>query len=147
MPQEIRTELVVPAAPEVVHDLLVDIAAWSLWSPHVASATPGAGRVLAGDVVRTRAFFSPVVTPMHVDWVDPGRGMGWHATGAGHRLVYENRVEPAAEGARVTFTARIEGPAARLLTLLSRGPSALGQRRRIARLGRLAALVEHRGRA
>lgn len=143
MPAEIRTEAVVPAAPDVVHDLLTDIGSWAIWSPHVASVKPRLGHVAAGDVIRTRAFFSPVATPMHVDTVTPGRGISWHSEALGHRLSYENRVDPAPEGARVTFTARIAGPAAGPLTLLTRPLSALGQRRRIARLGRLAALVEH----
>lgn len=143
MPADIRSQAVVPAAPEVVHDLLTDIGSWSVWSPHIAQVKPRRGHVAAGDVVRTRAFFSPVATPMHVDAVTPARGIRWHSTAFGHRLSYENRVEPAPEGARVTFTARIEGPAAGPLTLMTRPLSAFGQRRRIARLGRLAALVEH----
>lgn len=143
MPAEIRSEAVVPAAADVVHDLLTDIGSWAVWSPHIAHVKPRRGHVAAGDVVLTRAFFSPVATPMHVDAVTPGGGIRWHSTAFGHRLTYENRVDPAPEGARVTFTASIEGPAAGPLTLLTRPLSTLGQRRRIARLGRLAALVEH----
>ena len=144
MPAEIRSEAVVAAAPETVHELLVDIASWALWSPHIASVEPERGQVAAGDVVQTRAFFSPAATAMHVDEVMPARGLRWHSTALGHRLSYENRVEPAPGGARVTFVARIDGPAAGPLTLLTRSLSALGQRRRIARLGGLATLVEQR---
>lgn len=144
MPRAIRTSLDVAAAPEVVHDLLTDIAAWATWSPHVASVSPDHGRVAPGDVVATRAFFAPVATPMHVDAVEPGRGLTWHTTALGHTLRYENRVEPGATGlgtARLVFTARIEGPGARVLTAVAAPLSALGQRRRMARLARLAELV------
>lgn len=148
MPPEIRTTIDVAAAPEVLHDLLTDIAAWATWSPHVASVDPEHGHVAPGDVVATRAFFAPTATPMHVDEVEPGRGMTWHTTALGHTLRYENRVEPGAGGpqtARLTFTATIDGPAAGPLTTVAAPLSALGQRRRMARLARLAELVQARG--
>jgi hypothetical protein len=143
-PLPITAELDVPdARPEVVHALLTDIAAWRLWSPHVASVAPDHGTVRAGQTVSTRAFFSPAVTPMHVDWVRPGEGMGWHSRGAGHRLTYENRVEPlAGRGTRIAFSARVSGPAAGLVTALAAPISRLGMRRRMTRLARLALLVQ-----
>ena len=115
----IRTEQLVPAGPDVVHDLLTDIGSWAVWSPHIAWVKPRRRR---GDPRRWSAR--------------------WHFRALAHRLRYENLVVAAPEGARVTFTATLEGPAAGLLTLLARPLSAHGQRRRIARLGRLAALVE-----
>jgi len=55
----ITASLDVPEArPETVHALLTDIAAWRLWSPHVASVRPDHGTVRAGQTVATRAFFS-----------------------------------------------------------------------------------------
>jgi hypothetical protein len=112
----ITASLDVPdARPEIVHALLTDIAAWRLWSPHVASVRPDHGTVRAGQTVATRAFFSPAVTPMHVDWVRPGEGMGWHSRAAGHTLTYENRVEPLpGGGTRIAFSAQVDGPAAGL---------------------------------
>jgi len=143
-PQPITASLDVPAAdPRTVHALLTDIAAWRLWSPHVASVAPDHGTVHPGQTVATRAFFSPAVTPMHVDWVRPEEGMGWHSRAAGHTLTYENRVEPlAGGGTRVAFTARIEGPAAGVLTVLAAPLSRLGMRRRMTRLARLTLLVQ-----
>lgn len=47
--------------PALVHDLLVDVAAWRLWAPHVASVTPGHGRVTAGWRARARARISLAV--------------------------------------------------------------------------------------
>ncbi len=141
-PAPIRHEQRTSAAPEVVDALLRDIAAWSLWAPHVASATPASGTVRAGDTVATRAFFSPAVTAMHVDWARPGAGMGWHSTALGHRLAYENRVAPAPDGgSTITFTATVTGPAAGLVAAVARPFSLLGQRRRMARLAALAELV------
>ena len=140
----ITASLDVPdARPEIVHALLTDIAAWRLWSPHVASVRPGHGTVRAGQTVATRAFFSPAVTPMHVDWVQPGAGMGWHSRAAGHTLTYENRVDPLpGGGTRIAFSAQVDGPAAGAVRALAAPLSRLGMRRRIARLARLALLVQ-----
>jgi uncharacterized protein YndB with AHSA1/START domain len=135
----IETSRDVGAPPAVVHDLLTDIAAWRVWAPHVRDARPAAGRVAPGQVVSVRAWFSPMATPMHVTAVEPGRGMAWESRAAGHVLRYEQRIAPAAAGSRVTFTARVDGPAGALLTALARPLSALGQRRRLARLAALAA--------
>ncbi len=148
-PPPITASLEVPDAdPQTVHALLTDIAAWRLWSPHVASVVPGHGMVRAGQTVATRAFFSPAVTPMHVDWVRPGEGMGWHSRAAGHELRYENRVEPlAGGGTRIAFSARVDGPAARLITALATPVSRLGMRCRMARLARLAVLVQRQAAA
>jgi hypothetical protein len=144
-PEPITVALEVPDAdPQTVHALLTDIAAWRLWSPHVASVVPDHGTVQPGQTVATRAFFSPAVTPMHVDWVRPGEGMGWHSRAAGHTLTYENRVSPLAGGTGtcIAFTARVDGPAAGAVTALAAPLSRLGMRRRIARLARLALLVQ-----
>ncbi|WP_230316062.1 hypothetical protein [Conexibacter sp. W3-3-2] len=79
---------------------------------------------------------------MHVDWVREGAGMGWHSRALGHVLRYEDRVVAAVGGGTdVHFVARLEGPAAGLLTALARPFSTLGMRRRIERLGRVAAAV------
>jgi hypothetical protein len=143
-PLPIFADLDVPdARPEIVHALLTDIAAWRLWSPHLASVAPDHGTVRAGQTVSTRAFFSPAVTPMHVDWVRPGEGMGWHSRALGHRLLYENRVEPRpGGGTRIAFLARVDGPAAGVVTTLAGPVSRLGMRRRMTRLARLALLVQ-----
>jgi hypothetical protein len=142
MPKPIRHVQHAAAPPELVDRLLRDIGAWRLWSPHVASTKPDRGEVQAGDVVATRAFFSPVATPMHVDWAREGEGMGWHSTALGHRLDYVNRVAPApGAGATIEFTATVTGPAAGLVAAVARPFSLLGQRRRMARLAALAELV------
>ncbi len=134
----IETSRVVHAPPAVVHDLLTDIAAWRVWAPHVRDARPTSGHLAAGQTVSVRASFSPSATPMHVTAVQPERGMRWESRAAGHVLRYAQRVEPAPQGSRVTFSARVEGPAGALLTALARPLSALGQRRRLARLAALA---------
>lgn len=140
----ITTALSTTASPATVHGLLVDIAAWRLWSPHVASVEPDHGTVRAGDVIRTRAFFSPVVTPMYVDRVGEDDGMDWHSDGPGGLVLrYGNRIAPGAGGgAELTWTAGLEGPGADVLEPLTRALSARGQRRRMARLASLAELVE-----
>lgn len=130
------------APPARVHALICHVEAWALWSPHVASVDPPRGRLHPGWRGRVRAFFSPVPTEMVVDAVHPDGGMEWHSRGLGHVLRYENRVAPEGAGSRVTFTARVDGPLGPVLTRLAAPLSALGQRRRLARLDRLASLLE-----
>lgn len=131
------------AAPGTVHDLLCDVDAWPVWSPHVASVTAPARRVTAGWSGSTRAFFSPAATPMTVDEVRDGGGYRWYSTVGPWRLEYDNGVAPAPGGGSVLrFSAELSGPAAPQLERLVAPLSALGQRRRMARLARLAELVE-----
>jgi hypothetical protein len=132
------------APPELVHRLLVDIPAWSVWSPHVAEVQPAVGQVEVGDVVRTRAWFAPRATDMVVTGVEPGRGMSWRSTVGPWTLRYENRLEPEAGGTLLRFEAELDGPGAGALEAVVAPLSRLGQRRRMRRLARLAELV-HEG--
>ncbi len=125
-----------------MHALLVEVRAWSVWSPHIASVDPPSGRLHPGWRGQVRAWFSPVPTEMVVDAVRPGEGIAWHSRGLGHVLRYENRIAAEGAGSRVTFTARVEGPLGPALTRLAAPLSALGQRRRLERLDRLARLFE-----
>lgn len=139
----IATETRSAAAPATVHDLLVDVDAWAVWSPHVASVDAPSRRVTPGWICRTRAFFSPVATTMNVDDVSRDGGYSWHSTVGPWRLDYDNRVVPAGDGgSTLHFTAHLTGPAADRLERLVAPLSALGQRRRMARLARLAELIE-----
>jgi len=142
--EPITASLDVPdARPEIVHDLLTDIAAWRLWAPHLASVVPDRGTARPGQRVATRAFFSPAVTPMHVDWVRAGEGMGWHSRALGHELRYENRVEALpGGGTRIAFCAHLRGPAAGPITRAVMRLSRVGMRRRMGRLAHLALLVQ-----
>lgn len=83
-----------------MHELLVDVDAWSLWSPHVATVSSDRGRI----------------------------DSGWGG------------------GCTVRFTAGLGGPAAAVLERLVAPFSERGQRRRMARLVKLAELVEGRAR-
>lgn len=141
----IATEVESTASPAAVHELLVDVDAWSIWSPHVASVTAPSRRVTPGWVGSTRAFFSPGATSMIVDDVHPDGGYHWHSTLGPWRLDYENRVVPLGDGSNLRFTARLSGPAAGIVEPLVAPLSARGQRRRMTRLARLAELLD-RGR-
>lgn len=140
----ITTEVHSTAAPATVHALLVDVDAWSVWSPHVASVESASRRVEPGWSGATRAFFSPGATSMVVDEVRPDGGYDWHSTLGPWRLDYVNAVAPSGDGAgsRLRFTAELGGPASGLIERLVAPLSALGQRRRMARLARCAELVE-----
>ena len=145
MTDRIESVREVNAPPERVHDLLVDVEAWALWSPHIASVTPSSGRVQTGWRGLVRAWFSPLPTEMVVDRATAGRGIAWHSRGLGHTLRYENEVTPwGAGGSRVRFSARVEGPLGPLVTRVARPLSAYGQRRRLTRLDALARLESRR---
>lgn len=140
----ISTELRSTAAPATVHDLLVDVDAWPVWSPHVASVDAATRRIDRGWSGATRAFFSPVSTPMTVDDVRPDGGYTWHSTVGPWRLDYDNGVAPAPNGSTLRFTADLTGPAAGLIERVVAPLSAYGQRRRMTRLVKLAEVVERR---
>lgn len=140
----IASERTIGAAPEAVHDLLTDVAAWRLWSPHVSWTDPTDGHVTAGWRGQVKARFSPVPTEMNVTWAEPAKGIEWETTGLGHTLRYQQRIEPAPEGSQVRFTAQVQGPAGDMLTNLAKPFSALGQRRRLARLAALAEYATRR---
>lgn len=141
----ITTELDSTATPRTVHELLVDVRSWSVWSPHVASVESETDLVTEGWSGGTRAFFAPTPTPMVVDDIRPDGGYRWHSTLGPWRLDYENFVVPAERGSTLRFAARLTGPAAPVIERVVAPLSAYGQRRRMHRLARLAELVE-RGR-
>lgn len=138
----VSTEIDSPAAPATIHELLVDVDAWSLWSPHVASVVAENRRISPGWIGATRAFFSPGPTSMVVDDVRPDGGFAWHSTILRWRLDYDNKVAPANGGSTIRFTARLSGPASAVIERLVGPLSTRGQRRRMARLALLAELVE-----
>lgn len=130
------------AEPSIVHELLVDVDAWRVWSPHVASVDASSRRVTRGWRGATRAFFSPLATTMTVDDVRPAGGYTWHSRVGPWQLDYDNAVVPDGRGSTLRFSARLSGPASRTLERLVAPLSAYGQRRRLARLASLAELVE-----
>ncbi len=143
----IRTELVSTATPSTIHGLLVDVEAWSVWSPHVASVDPPTGEVSAGWEGATRAFFSPTATEMIVDEVIPDGGYTWHCTVGPWTLRYRNLVAAGVDvGSTITFEADLVGPGSSIIERVVAPLSALGQRRRMHRLARTAELIE-RGRS
>lgn len=140
----IRESRDVAAPADLVHDLLTDVAAWPLWSPHVLWTDPPDGRVGPGWQGRVRPWFGPATT-MHVTHVAAPQGMRWRTTALGHELRYAHRV--VATGPRsceVEFTAEVHGPAARWVERLVGPLSAFGQRRRLQRLGLLAERLARR---
>ena len=138
----IVTEIDSSASPATVHELLVDVDAWSVWSPHVVAVDAVERRVAPGWTGATRAFFSPTATSMVVDEVRLDGGYSWHSTLGPWRLDYQNVVVPAGDGSTLRFSADLHGPAAGVIERLVAPLSAWGQRRRMARLARLADLVE-----
>lgn len=140
----IQTRRTVHAPAELVHDLLIDVAAWGSWSPHVARVEPSTGRVTSGQQLRVRPWFGPT-TRMRVETVTPGAGMTWSTPGLGHVLRYEQRIASISdEACEVTFLATVDGPVGAVATRVTGPLSALGQRHRLSRLAALAELVAAR---
>lgn len=141
----IRSVHHVAAPASVAHAVLTDVTAWRLWSPHV-QRVEAASQVIgaAGWTGTIRPWFGPATT-MEVTWCEPGRGMRWTSTAAGHRLDYADLIEPVSEGrCTVTMTARVSGPAGALVQAVAAPLSAYGQRRRLARLAALAEFLHRR---
>ena len=140
----IESDLETTAEPRMVHELLVDVASWRLWSPHIASVDSSADRIETGWAGRTRAFFAPMSTSMVVDEVFPDGGYDWHSTLGPWKLRYRNRVDPTPTGSLIWFSAGLDGPLSSVLQLVVSPLSAYGQRRRIRRLAHLAETIERR---
>lgn len=140
----IASERLCAASAETVHQLLLDVDAWALWAPHIAAVRTERRRIEPGWVGEVRAVFAPRASAMVVDRVYEAGGYDWHSVAGPWRLDYSNRVSGHPVGSRISFSARITGPGAALLERVAAPLSALGQRRRIARLARLAELVERR---
>lgn len=142
---EIRSVQAVAAPASIAHAVLTDVTAWALWSPHVQrveAATPVIEA--AGWTGMVKPWFGPA-TRMEVTWCEPGRGMRWSSTAAGHRLDYADLVEPESEGrCTVTMTARVSGPVGGLVQAAVGPLSAYGQRRRLARLAALSEFLHRR---
>jgi hypothetical protein len=134
----IRSARTVAAPAAGVHDLLVDVGSWQLWSPHVVSVDPPGGRVGDGWTGRVRPFFGPATT-MRVTAVRPEGGYAWSTRALGHRLDYDWTVLPLGEDrCEVVVSAEVHGPAGRVVERLVGRLSASGQRRRLERLAVLA---------
>ena len=140
----IRSSQVIDAPADVVHDVLADVGTWRLWSPHVAAVRGPDGPVAAGWAGQVKPWFGPATT-MTVTWSEPGRGIRWHSTAAGHRLDYADLIEPLSAGrCRATMTAEVSGPAGALVEAGVGRLSAYGQRRRLARLAALSEYLTRR---
>ena len=121
-----------------VHELLVDVDTWQLWSPHVVSVDPPGGRVTDGWTGRVRPFFGPATT-MRVTTVRPDGGYSWSTRALWHRLDYDWTVRPLGEErCVVSVSADVHGPAGSLVERTIGWLSASGQQRRLERLAVLA---------
>lgn len=141
----IRTQRTVHAPAAVVHALLTDVASWRLWSPHIDRVDAEHDRIeAAGWSGLVKPWFGPA-TVMEVVWCEPGRGIRWASTAAGHHLDYTDLVEPDGDDrCRVTMIAQLSGPAGALVERVVAPLSAYGQRRRLARLAALAEYLHRR---
>jgi hypothetical protein len=141
----IRSHRTVAAPAAVVHALLTDVAAWRLWSPHIDHVDAASERIDGpGWSGLVKPWFGPA-TRMEVTWCEPGAGIRWTSTAAGHHLDYADLITPEGdERCTVTMTAQLTGPAGAVAERLVAPLSAYGQRRRLARLAALAEYLQRR---
>jgi hypothetical protein len=83
--------LQIAAAPEVVWDVISDLAAWPSWNHGVRSVTVD-GPVQPGTGFRWKAGSSTLVSTLRV--VDPPREIGWTGVTMGIHAVHVFRFEP-----------------------------------------------------
>ena len=113
--------IVVAAAPEDVWSVLVDVEAWPTWTASMSSVRlENPGPLGLGSVAKVR---QPRLAPttFTVCEYEHGRSFAWST---GNRLlstVGDHRIEPAADGSRVTLTLRQEGPLAGVVGALYKG--------------------------
>lgn len=135
----ISTCRAIAAPASLVHDLLVDVDAWQLWSPHIVRVEPAGGRVSVGWEGRVTPFLGPATT-MRVTSLRPDGGYTWSSRALGHRLDYADLVRPAGpNGCVVELRAVVHGPFAFVVERAVGWLSRFGQR---GRLDRLAVLAE-----
>jgi uncharacterized protein YndB with AHSA1/START domain len=99
----------VAAPPEDVWSVLVDVEAWPKWTASMSNVqlrTPGPLRL--GSVAQVR---QPRLAPttMTVTEYKDGRSFAWSTGNRWLTTVGDHRVEPAAEGSRVTLTLQQNG--------------------------------------
>lgn len=95
------------AAPrEVVWNLISRLEHWPSWGVTVTAVEPRVGQVQTGAKGRVRTV-AGVWLPFEITEVVEGESWGWKVAGIS---ATDHRVEPTAEGCRVTFAAPAWAP-------------------------------------
>ena len=89
-PAVARGEIEVEAAPEIVWDVLTDIANWPSWNPDVKSATLE-GRLAAGMQFRWKA--GPGTITSTLQDVEPPRRIDWTGSTFGIKAIHVYELE------------------------------------------------------
>lgn len=100
-PTPISATVEIAAAPEVVWDVVSDLARMPEFSPELRKAfvigTPGVGARIVG--INRRGVVAWPTSSRVVRW-EPGRAVAWKTRESGATWVYE--LEPTSDGTRVT---------------------------------------------
>jgi uncharacterized protein YndB with AHSA1/START domain len=97
----LTVDRVIAAPPKAVWDVLVDVEEWPQWGPTISRALlDDGGHLITGG--STGQLWTPVgVTfPFVITEFDEGRYWAWTVAGV---PATRHRVDPVAEGSRVTF--------------------------------------------
>lgn len=133
-----RGEIEVAAAPEIVWDVLTDIAGWPGWNPDVKSASLE-GPLAPGMQFRWKA--GPGTITSTLQRVEPPRSIAWTGRTMGIEAVHVHRLEPRGDATLVRSEESWDGL---LVRLLRRSLTRSLQRAIDSGLGHLKAEAERR---
>ncbi len=116
----IETSRRIPASPERVWDVLVDVARWPEWTPTIKSVKrQDEGPLRVGSRAEVRQPKLPKAV-WEVTEVDAGRSFTWQTSQPGVTTVARHRVTPDAAGATVELSIEQTGPLGVVAALVSR---------------------------
>jgi uncharacterized protein YndB with AHSA1/START domain len=110
-------EVLIEADPQVVWDLMADVAGWPTWRPDIKSLALE-GPVAPGTRFRWRSGASSITSTLQV--VEPPRELAWTGSTIGIKAVHVFRFEPKDGGTLARSEESWEGPLASLLKGYSR---------------------------
>src|SRR3712207_2047154 len=90
-PAVARREIDVAASPQIVWDVLSDVAAWPSWNPDVRSASLG-GPLREGTKFRWKS--GPGTITSTLQRVEPSQLIAWTGTTFGIKATHVYRLEP-----------------------------------------------------
>lgn len=116
-----ETSVKIAAPVRVVWEVTTDVESWPSWSPTMGDVTlqdPDAAIAVGASAVVRQPKLRPATWV--VDEIAEDRMFSWHTSGRGYRIVADHRFDSPGEGrTHAVLTARMEGPLARILWLVS----------------------------
>ena len=112
---EHRVTTAVPAPPEQIWPLFVDVEHWPEMTESISEVRRlGSGPLRVGSEVIVKQPRLPRAR-WRVTELEPGRRFTWETTNGGTTAVGGHIVEASGQGSEITLTLRMHGPTARLM--------------------------------